>query len=145
MPFCILQNLCAFLSYKKEKVSNRTTKERKIKLNKLSNDPNIKLINGNRSLINNGENLRNQQKAFCSDLPSGTLLPPSSYIDIESTNIISSEALKISSELKKDGKSKFIDTKNELLKHKELIKSKLGHAAIKEFRDELRSLKTILN
>ena len=44
-----------------------------------------------------------------------------------------------------DGKSKFIDTKNELLKHKELIKSKLGYTTIKEFRDELTSLKTILN
>ena len=98
-------------------MSNQTTKERKVKLNKLSNDRNIKLINGNRSFISNGENLRNQQKAFCSNLPSGTLLPPSSYIDIESTNIISSDALTISNELKRDGKSKFIDTKNELFKN----------------------------
>ena len=98
-------------------MSNQTTKERKVKLNKLSNDRNIKLISGNRSFISNGENLRNQQKAFCSNLPSETLLPPSSYIDIESTNIISSDALTISNELKKDGKSKFIDTKNELFKN----------------------------
>ena len=89
------------------------------------------MINGNRSFINNGENLRNQQKAFCSDLPSGTLLPPSSYIDIESTNIISSDALKILKELKEDDKSKFIDTTNESLKHKELIKAKLGYTTIK--------------
>ena len=75
------------------------------------------MINGNRSFISNGENLRNQQKAFCSNLPSGTLLPPSSYIDIELTNIISSDALTISNELKKDGKSKFIGTKNELFKN----------------------------
>ena len=98
-------------------MSNQTTKERKVKLNKLSNDRNIKLINGNRSFINNGENLRNQRKTFCSNLSSGILLPPSSYIDIESTNIISSDALKISNDLKKDGKSKFIDTKNELFKN----------------------------
>ena len=126
-------------------MSNQTKKERKVKLNKLSNDRNIKLINGNRSFINNGENIRNQQKAFCSSLPFGTSIPPSIYIDIESTTIISSDASEISNELMEDGKSKFIDTKNELLKHKELIKSKLGYTTIKEFRDELTSLKTILN
>ena len=71
------------------------------------------MINGNRSFINNGENLRNQRETFCSNLPARILPAPSSYIDIESRNIISSDALKISKELKEDGKSKFIDTKNE--------------------------------
>ena len=32
-------------------MSNQTKKERKVKLNKLSNDRNIKLINGNRSFM----------------------------------------------------------------------------------------------
>ena len=37
------------------------------------------------------------------------------------------------------------DSTNESLKHKDLIKAKLGYTTIKEFRDELTSLKTILN
>ena len=80
-------------------------KETKAKLNKLSNDLNIRLIKRNRnfilymkSYINNGENLRkksidlsikNKQKTFCSNLPFG-ILSLSSYVDIESMNIISS-------------------------------------------------------
>ena len=99
--------------YRIRKKECQTKQQKKEKLNKLSNDRNIKLINGNRSFINNGENLRNQRETFCSNLPSRILLAPSSYIDIESRNIISSDALKISKELKEDGKSKFIDTKNE--------------------------------
>ena len=80
-------------------------KETKAKLNKLSNDLNIKLIKGNRNFIlymknyiNNGENLwkksidlsiKNEQITFCSNLPFG-ILSLSSYVDIESMNIISS-------------------------------------------------------
>ena len=80
-------------------------KETKAKLNKLSNDLNIKLIKGNRNFIlymknyiNNGENLRkksidlsikSKQITFCSNLPFG-ILSLSSYVDIESMNIISS-------------------------------------------------------
>ena len=87
-------------------MSNLSTKERKAKFNKLSNDLNIKLIKGNKNFIlyakdciNNGENLRkkpinlsikNKQTAFCSNLPFG-ILSFSSYVDIESMNIISSD------------------------------------------------------
>ena len=64
--------------YKKEKVLNQKTK-----FNKWSNDWIIKLINGNRSFINNGENFRKKQIALCSNLPSGILVAQSSYIGIE--------------------------------------------------------------
>ena len=84
-------------------MSNLSTKERKAKFNKLSNDLNIKLIKGNRNfmlymtkIINSGENLRKKsidvsiqtkQMAFYSDLPFG-ILSLSSYVNIESMNII---------------------------------------------------------
>ena len=87
-------------------MSNLSTKERKAKFNKLPNDLNIKLIKRNKNFIlygkdciNNGENLRkkpinlsieNKQTAFCSNLPFG-ILSFSSYADIESMNIISSD------------------------------------------------------
>ena len=66
-------------------MSNLSTKERKAKFSKLSNDLNIKLIKGNRNfmlyltkIINSGENLRKKsidvsiqtkQMPVCSDLP----------------------------------------------------------------------------
>ena len=87
-------------------MSNLSTKERKAKFNKLSNDLNIKLIKGNKNFIlyakdciNNAENLRkkpinlsikNKQTASCSNLTFG-ILSFSSYVDIESMNIISSD------------------------------------------------------
>ena len=87
-------------------MSNLLTKERKAKFNKLSNDLNIKLRKGNKNFIlyvkhdiNNGEILRkkpinlsikNKQTAFCSNLSIG-MLSFSSYVDIESMNIISSD------------------------------------------------------
>ena len=85
---------------------NLSTKEVKVKFNKLSHYLNIKLIKGNRNFIlyikdyiNNGKNLnkkpidlsiRNKQIAFCSNLPFG-ILSFSNYVDIKAVNIISSD------------------------------------------------------
>ena len=87
-------------------MSSLSTKETKAKFIKLSNDLKIKLIKSNKkfirytkSRINNGENLnknpidlsiKNKQMVFCSDLPFG-ITSFSSYVDIESLNIISSD------------------------------------------------------
>ena len=105
-------------------MSSLLTNERKAKFNKLSNDLNL----------NNREHpidlsIKNKQIVYCSYLPSGTLLQ-SSYVDIESTNIISSDALtreyKLlgtkpkeivdnSKILKENAKSIFDNMKNKLL------------------------------
>ena len=77
-----------------------------MKFNKLSNDLNIKLIEGTNSTIsyikdyiNNGENitidpidssLKNKCIAYCPELSFG-ILSFSSYVDIEAMNIISSD------------------------------------------------------
>ena len=87
-------------------MSNLPTKETKANFNKLSNYLNIKLIKGNRSFIfymkdyiNNEESLnkrpidlsiKNKQVAFSSNLPFG-ILSFSSYVDIETMNIIFSD------------------------------------------------------
>ena len=102
-PNCYKFFFAFFYCTRKIKMSNLSTKERKAKFNKLSNDLNIKLIKGNRNfmlymtkIINSGENLRKKsidvsiqtkQMAFYSDLPFG-ILSLSSYVNIESTNII---------------------------------------------------------
>ena len=85
-------------------MSSPTRKERKMKFNKLSNNLNIKFIQGtgnsilymkdyinnkkkiNRNLIDLG--LENKQIAFCAELPFG-LLSFFSYVDIEAMNVIS--------------------------------------------------------
>ena len=80
--------------------------EIEIKSNKLSNDFNIKLIEGTngtisyiKDYINNKENLtidpidsslKNKCIAYCPELPFG-ILSFSSYVDIEAMNIISSD------------------------------------------------------
>ena len=102
-PNCYKFFFAFFYCTRKIKMSNLSTKERKAKFNKLSNDLNIKLIKGNRNfmlymtkIINSGENLRKKsidvsiqtkQMAFYSDLPFG-ILSLSSYVNIESMNII---------------------------------------------------------
>ena len=152
------------------------------KFNKLSNDLNMKLIKGNRkfildmkSYINNGENLRkktywiiikNKQIACCSILLFG-IVSFSSYVDIESMNIISSDmnmneykllgtkskeianALKILKmslflgllkKLKEQDKLKSDDIENELIKYIESNITKLRYMMIKEIKDGLKKL-----
>ena len=82
-------------------MSNLTIKERKIKLNKLSNSLIIKLIKGYKNIqhmvdyINKGKNLKtkpidlsnkNKCMAYCSEVPYGILFY-SSYIDLASSAV----------------------------------------------------------
>ena len=64
-----------------KKMSSQSTKERKAKYNELSNNLNINIRKKPIDL-----SIKNKQIAFCSNLPFGTLLSPSSYVDTESTN-----------------------------------------------------------
>ena len=62
-------------------MSSQSTKDRKAKYSKLSNNLNINIIKKPIEL-----SIKNKQIAFCSNLPFGTLLSPSSYADTESAN-----------------------------------------------------------
>ena len=144
------------------------------KFNKLSNDLNMKLIKGNRkfildmkSYINNGENLRKKTYWIIIKNKQIACLSFSSYVDIESMNIISSDmnmneykllgtkskeianALKILKmslflgflkKLKEQDKLKSDDIENELIKYIESNITKLRYMMIKEFKDGLKKL-----
>ena len=127
-----------------------------------------------KNYINNGKNLnkkplnlsiKNKQIAFCSNLPFW-LLSFSSYVDIESMNIISSDvdtneykllgtkSKQIVNVLKLLGMPLFLgflkklksdDIENELLNCTKSNIAKLRYIMVKTFKVELKNLQSILN
>ena len=127
-----------------------------------------------KNYINNGKNLnkkpvnlsiKNKQIAFCSNLPFW-ILSFSSYVDIESMNIISSDvdtneykllgtkSKQIVNALKLLGMPLFLgflkklksdDIENELLNCTKSNIAKLRYIMVKKFKEELKNLQSILN
>ena len=151
-----------YLPYIK-KMSSLTKKE---KFNKLPNDLNIKLIKGTKNFIlymkdyiNNGENLNKNQFFECYLILDMQIIV-SSDVEMNKYKLLGTELKKIVDaskhldiphfsglfkQLKEEGKLKSDNTDDELLKYIKLNKTKLSYMMIKEFKDSLTDLKTILS
>ena len=106
-----------------------------------------------KNYVNNGKNfnkkpidlsIKNEQIAFCSNLPCG-ILSFSSYVDIKTMDTISSDKETNEYKLLENNLKQIVNAlKQNKLKYMGFNIPKLKYM-IKEFKDELKKLKSILN